>query len=77
MVDLSTCIPVSSFDVDTRSGIVNSYVKLNGVMFSYRYHPRFMDLARRTSGQFGMDEFMRLNLSDEEYAYNKWSIEPL
>lgn len=26
---------------------------------------------------FGMDEFMRLNLSEEDYAYYKWSSEPL
>lgn len=26
---------------------------------------------------FGMDEFMRLNLSDDDYAYYKWSSEPL
>lgn len=26
---------------------------------------------------FGMDEFMRLNLSEEDYAFYKWSSEPL
>ena len=26
---------------------------------------------------FGMDEFMRLNLSEDDYAYYKWSSEPL
>ncbi|MGF7218826.1 hypothetical protein GGR92_005005 [Spirosoma lacussanchae] len=26
---------------------------------------------------FGMDEFMRLNLSETDYAYYKWSSEPL
>lgn len=26
---------------------------------------------------FGMNEFMRLNLSDDDYAYYKWSSEPL
>lgn len=26
---------------------------------------------------FGMDEFMRLNLSEEDYAIYKWSSEPL
>ena len=26
---------------------------------------------------FGMDEFMRLNLSEADYAYYKWSSEPL
>lgn len=26
---------------------------------------------------FGMDEFMRLNLNEEDYAFYKWSSEPL
>lgn len=26
---------------------------------------------------FGMDEFMRLNLSEDDYAFYKWSSEPL